>query len=395
MKVAFINSTAGFGSTGRLVDQLSRMPGVEGKIYYGRKSYEGPTPSLRFASGCNNAIQAAETFLWDRHALSNTKNTQKAMEDLKQFDPDVVHLHNLHGYYLNMEKVFSALAGMDVPVIWTLHDCWSFTGHCAHYESMRCDQWKTECVRCPHLNTYPYQWNGSHVTQNYDLKKKLFHRLGKRLTLVAPSQWLQNQVSQSFLQDVECRRIANGIDLSIFHPVDTQFRNEYHLQGKRIYLAVASVWTKNKGYDDLLQLSKCLGEDEALVLVGVSRHQKQQLNHPHVIALERLSSPQVMAEVYSTADVLLNPTYEDTFPTVNLEAQACGCCVVTYRTGGSTEMVTPKTGAVIAQGNLQEMLAAARGLQVNRSDCVAHASEFSKHKMLEYYWSLYQEKAEK
>lgn len=392
VKAAFINSVAGFGSTGRLVEQLSQMPGIEGKIYYGRGSYTGPTPSFRFAGFFDNAVQAADTFLFDRHALSNTRNTQKAMEDLKQFDPDLVHLHNLHGYYLNMETVFQALAEMKVPVIWTLHDCWSFTGHCAHYDSLKCDQWKTQCVRCPKLNTYPYQWNGRHVTENYELKKTLFHSLGNRLTLVVPSEWLKSQVEQSFLKDVECLVIHNGIDLNTFHPVESDFRKEYDLEDKRVYLAAASVWTKTKGFDDLVQLSTYLSSDEALVIVGVSRSQQRQLSHANVIALERLSSANAMAQVYSAADVLLNPTYEDTFPTVNLEAQACGCGVVTYRTGGSSEMVTEKTGAVVEKGNWDELLNAARNLSAEKEDCIRHAQQFTKEKMLNQYFQLYKEK---
>lgn len=394
VKAAFINSVAGFGSTGRLVEQLSQMPGIEGKIYYGRGSYTGPTPSCRFAGFFDNALQAADTFLFDRHALSNTRNTQKAMEDLKQFNPDLVHLHNLHGYYLNMETVFQALTEMKVPVIWTLHDCWSFTGHCAHYDSLNCEQWKSRCVRCPKLNTYPYQWNGSHVSENFELKKKLFHSLGNRLTLVAPSDWLKSQLEQSFLKDVDCRVIHNGIDLNTFHPVDSGFRKEHDLEGKRVYLAVASLWTKAKGFDDLVQISAHLPEDEALVVVGVSRSQQRRLTVPGVIALERLSSASEMAQVYSAADVLLNPTYEDTFPTVNLEAQACGCGVVTYRTGGSPEMITEKTGAVVAKGNCQALMKAAGSLSVVREDCIRHAQQFTKEKMLNQYFQLYKEKAD-
>ncbi|HCV55195.1 MAG TPA: hypothetical protein DF911_04255 [Erysipelotrichaceae bacterium] len=186
--------------------------------------------------------------------------------------------------------------------------------------------------------------------------------------------------------------IHNGIDLNTFHPVESDFRKEYDLEDKRVYLAAASVWTKTKGFDDLVQLSTYLSSDEALVIVGVSRSQQRQLSHANVIALERLSSANVMAQVYSAADVLLNPTYEDTFPTVNLEAQACGCGVVTYRTGGSSEMVTEKTGAVVEKGNWDELLNAARNLSAEKEDCIRHAQQFTKEKMLNQYFQLYKEK---
>ena len=394
MRTAFINSVAGYGSTGRIVDQLAQMPGIEGRIYYGRKKNLAAADTVRFNGFTGNAVHAVRTFLLDGHGFANAKETEKLVEDLRSFAPDLVHLHNLHGYYLNIEVLFRYLRESGIPVIWTMHDCWAFTGHCAHYESTGCEQWKTECRDCPALNHYPVTFNGHHVTDNYRKKREVFISLPvSQLTIVTPSQWLKEQLAESFLKDYECVHIPNGIDLSRFQP------QERVVDGVFRILAAAGKWYPEKGWNDLIRIAGMLGNNEQLIVAGVSAKQKKELQAEHVLCIEHTDSIQELAELYSQADVLLNPTYEDTFPTVNIEAQACGCPVITYRTGGSPEMITEKTGIVVPRGDVHAMYMAVQDLKehrilLDRSEAVYNAQSYTKENMLAQYEALYRKKAD-
>jgi putative colanic acid biosynthesis glycosyltransferase len=392
VKAAFVNSVAGYGSTGRLVDELARMKGLESRIYFGRKENSARADTFRLADPWTIFMQAAATFTANRQGWTNAKGTKKAVEDLEKFQPDLVHLHNLHGYYLDCPTLFAWLKQSGVPVIWTLHDCWSFTGHCAHYDQIQCRQWQKDCGNCPALNQYPWTWSKTGVKRAYADKKALFTSLGSQLTIVTPSHWLADQVHQSFLKDFDCRIIPNGIDLHVFHPVESSWRRENGLEGKRIILAVASIWTAAKGYEDLKKAAALLQEDEKLAVIGVSAKQKKELESCGILAIERTSDVNTLVQMYTASDVFWNPTYEDTFPTVNLEALACGCPVVTYQTGGSPEAVDVQTGTAVSQGDVRGALKAMRRLQVDRDACRKRAQCFSQETMLEAYRKLYEEK---
>jgi len=388
--VALINTVVGYGSVGRIVYDLSKMPGVEGKVYYGRKTNKTDADACKFTGFFENADQAVQTFLFDNHAWTNARDTKKLVADLEAFQPDLVHLHNLHGYYLDAPVLFSYLKESGVPVVWTLHDCWAFTGHCAHYEKAGCMQWKTKCEVCPLLNTYPYTWTGRNVSRNYERKKELFTSITDQVHLVVPSHWLKTQVEQSFLKSMNCTVIPTGIDLSVFHPVESDFRQKNHLEKNTIILAVSSGWPAEKGYGDLLKLCSILQGDEKLVVVGVNSRQKKELERLGAIAMRRTSNASELAALYSTSDVLINPTYGDTFPTVNLEALVCGCPVVTYRTGGSPEVLTPETGGVIDCGEIDEALELIRHSNWDRNACTKQGQRYGRANMLAAYEALYQ-----
>ena len=390
MKVAFINTVIGYGSVGRIVYDLAKMPGVEGKVYYGRKSNQTDADAVKFTGLIQNVNQAVQTYLFDNHCWTNARDTKKLVADLKAFQPDLVHLHNLHGYYLDAPVLFSYLKESGVPVVWTLHDCWAFTGHCAHYEKAHCTQWKTKCEVCPLLNTYPYTWTGRNVSRNYERKKALFNSVADQVHLVVPSHWLQSQVEQSFLKSMRCSVIPTGIDLSVFHPVDSSFREKNHLENHKIILAVSSGWPAEKGYGDLLKLCALLNSDEKLVVVGVTSGQKKELEKLGAIGIQRTSDASELASLYSTADVLINPTYGDTFPTVNIEALACGCPVVTYHVGGSPEALSQETGGVVGCGEIAEALERIRSSTWTREACTKQGQKFGRMNMLEAYRTLYQ-----
>ena len=394
MRIAYINSVAGYGSTGRLTDQLAGMDGVEGKIYFGRKKNLSERESFRMTSFPGNVNHALQTFLFDRQALSNTKETERMLEDLDAFHPDLIHLHNLHGYYIDIRPLFQYLRNKDIPVIWTLHDCWSFTGHCAHYEAVGCDKWKTGCDHCPQLWPYYPTFYGGNVKNNYRIKKELFTSLGVRLHLTVPSEWLKEQVEMSFLKDTECTVIPNGIDLNVFRPAVSSFRKDHNLEGKYLITACSSIWTKRKGFDQLADLSHRMPENTVLCVIGVTRKQAKQLSED-TIAIERTDSVHQLAEIYSASDLFINPTQEESFSLVNVESQACGCPVCTYRSGGSTEMVTEKTGIVLRKNDLEGIRQAIVNMSLGmlsfrKEDCIENASRFSKENMYRGYMNLYQ-----
>ncbi|MBR2670502.1 MAG: glycosyltransferase [Solobacterium sp.] len=393
MRIAYINSVAGFGSTGRLVYHLSKTEGVTARIYYGRKKDMTDADTYRMTGFLGNVRHAAMTFLFDRHGFSNTAETKRMLEDLRRFQPDLVHLRNLHGYYVDVETLFAGLKEMGVPVVWTLHDCWSMTGHCAHYDSMCCEGWRTGCQDCRYVNHYPVSWTKRHTAENYIRKKNTFTSL-ENLTIVTPSQWLADQVKQSYLKDIDTRVIRNGIDLEVFKPTENDFRKLFQIEDKFLILCAASVWTHEKGLHDLVQFSRMLREDECLAVVGIQDNQKEMFPHS-TITITRTNSQKEMAEMYTAADVLLNPTLEDTFPTVNIEALACGTPVVTYNTGGSPEIPDEKTGIVVKRGSLsglRDALDQLRAHPFSAEDCLARAKQFTYSRMLEEYAELYKEK---
>lgn len=388
MKVAFINSVAGFGSTGKICRDLASMEGIEGKLFFGRKTNETSLPAYKMTNLFGNVKHAIDTIVFGIHGFSNTKETERLVTELKKFKPDLIHLHNLHGFYMNVEVLFDYLKESQIPVIWTLHDCWSFTGHCAHYEAIGCKKWQVKCEKCPALMTYPYTLNGSQVTSNYIRKKRVFTSLdASQLTIVTPSKWLASQVSQSFLQKYPVQVIPNGISLEIFYPRAKEKANTFEL------LACASVWTKEKGLDDLIALSNQLHENEHLTIVGITTKQAKHFSS-QTTCMERTADVEALCKLYSNADVFLNPTYQDTFPTVNIEALACGCPIITYPSGGSPEIINEETGIVTKGKSIQDLRESIDTFYKQQNNytkqaCVKQASQYTKEAMLENYRKLY------
>lgn len=397
MKVAYINSVAGIGSTGQLIYQLSRINGLHGKIYYGRKSNATDADSMKMNDSWGYARHAIGTFLFDNHCFCNEKETLVMIEDLKKFKPDLIHIHDLHGYYIHIEPLFAYLKESKIPVIWTFHDCWPFTGHCAHYDAVKCERWKTQCQQCPALMTYPCTLNSFHVKRNFERKKELFTSLGKQLTIVTPSKWLEKQVHMSFLKEANIRTIHSGIDLDKFKRVDSTFREKHNIENKFVILAIANCWNKEKGLNDLKKLSFSLLEDEVLVVVGLNKFQKKGFNENHTLLLSRMSKFDELLEIYSTADIMINLTYQNTFPTVNIEALACGCPVLTYNTGGSVESLGKYTGVVVETGNVDYVVQALnqikkKKIKLSTRACIKQSKYFKQDNMVYAYRALYQEK---
>ncbi|MHC1775892.1 MAG: glycosyltransferase [Lentimicrobium sp.] len=355
MKVLHVNTALITDAPGRIAEEIGKVlisNGHESYIGYGRYTRPISSKAIKIGNSTDQLIHVLKTRMFDTHGFSSTTATEKFIEELRRIDPDVIHLHNLHGYYLNVEVLFNNLKTTTKPIVWTLHDCWPFTGHCSHYDYVGCDRWKTKCFSCPNIKAYPASWLRDSSTGNFLRKKELFIGL-ESMIIVAPSQWLADQVKESFLKDYPVEVFSNGVNLFTFKPnqENDSLKARYGLSGKKFILGVASFWGRHKGLEDFIRLSSLISDDASIVLIGLDKKQQEGLP-ANIIGLSRTENVDELAAFYSAADVFVNPTYVDTFPTTNLEALACGTPVVTYNTGGSPESVDQETGMVVEKGNL-------------------------------------------
>lgn len=357
MKVLFINSVCGIRSTGRIVTELAEQYMADGHqciIAFGREEAAEKYKSISYKIGTDKSIKinALKARLFDNEGFNAKKATKKFIEFANNYNPDVLWLHNLHGYYINIELLFDWIKSRpNMQVKWTLHDCWSFTGHCAHFDFAKCDKWKTQCKECPCKKDYPASLLADKASKNFEKKKTAFQGVSD-MRLITPSKWLKNLVSESFLREYKTDVVYNTINTAVFKPTESRFRAENGLEEKFVVLGVASAWGAKKGIDDFIKLSEILGDKYKVVLVGLT--QKQIRSMPKsILCIERTNTQKELAEIYTAADVFVNLTYEDTYPTVNLEAKACGTPCITYRTGGSVESVDGKL--IAEQGDLESI----------------------------------------
>lgn len=357
-------------STGRIMQEigdLAMQHGWESYIAYSRGRDGVPDCTSQLIPIGNRwsvAWHGVVTRLLDRHGLASTQATKDFIRQVDDLKPDVIHIHNLHGYFLNYRLLFDYLSRQSVPVIWTVHDCWLYTGHCYYYSARGCNAWQTGCGYCPQQREFPASWLTDRSARNYIDKQRAFTSLPyERLTLVPVSAWMAGEMEHSFLKDCRMRVIHNGIDTEVFAPQDGRdLLAHYGLEGKHILLGVASIWSREKGLEDFIRMAPLLHEDERIVLVGIDDRTARRLP-AGIIPIRRTANVHQLAELYSAATAFVNATWQDNYPTVNLEAIACGTPVVTYRTGGSTESITPATGMVVEQGDIEAMLAAVRQIE--------------------------------
>lgn len=388
MKILMINVTCGTGSTGRICTDLAEALSKAGndiKIAYGR----GDVPekyqkyAIRIGSDFDVNMHALKSRLFDSAGFESKIVTKKFIKWVKNYDPDIIHLHNVHGYYINIEILFNFLKEFNKPVIWTLHDCWPFTGHCAYFDFAGCNKWKNnDCGSCPQKKKYPTSLVVDASSKNFERKKNLFNSIAN-LTIVTPSEWLASLVNQSFLKEHSIEVINNGIELNTFKKTSSKVRNKYGLNDKRIILAVADGWGPRKGLHDVIRLSKILPDDNKIIMVGLNGSENEKIPDK-IIGIPRTSNVLELVDLYSTADVFINTTYEDNYPTVNLEAQACGTPVITYRTGGSIESV-PKDNIVNVGDieTLKEKILNSNNLKIKNRDF------FDKNIAYNKYFELY------
>ena len=397
MKIAEINMVA-VGSTGKIMLQIAECARKKGhvvrtystNVFSTRYKKLPPLPNENhkyFGSYLENGIHALLGKVLGLNGCFSIFSTFRLIRNLKKFKPDVIHLHNLHAFCINLPMLFRYIKKNNIRTVWTLHDCWSFTGHCPHFDMIGCDRWKTGCYDCPQYNKDYLHTYRDASKKMYKLKKKWFTGV-KDMTLVTPSNWLAGLVKESFLKEYPVKVIHNGIDLSIFKPTPSNFRQKYNCNDKYVLLGVAFGWGKRKGLDVFIELSKRLDDRFQIVLVGTSEDVDVQLPE-NILSIHQTQNQQELAEIYTAADLFINPTREEVFGLVNAEALACGTPLVTFDTGGSPEVCDENCGIVVPKDNIEALVDAIYNIYDNKpfskESCIERANKFDKHdKFLEY-----------
>lgn len=389
-RILEINSVYEVGSTGRIVHQLCnkiRQDGNDYYVLYGRGPVSQDPNSYKIGNNATIIKNVLMTRILDVHGFSSKYMTNLALKKIDEFKPDLIHLHNLHGYYIDVEVLFNYIKKIGIPVVWTLHDAWPMTGHCAYF--MDCQKWKYGCNNCQFKKKYPTSIILDNSQKNWVYKKNIFNDVSN-LTIVTPSNWLANIVKESYLKNYKVHIINNGIDDSIFFKKSNGLKNELKLNNKFIILAVSNVWNQLKGYDDILKLAKIISDEFIIVMIGLNSKQLPKLPN-NILGIERTNSSCELAEYYNMADVFINLTYADNYPTVNLEARACGLPVITYDVGGSPE--SAGNGAIVVPvGNYKmvyEEIVKLYNKQINNDNVIHEKQEnVSNKRMLDEYINL-------
>ncbi len=352
MKVIQI-TTFSYKAAGNIMMNIHKAmlaQGIDSYVVWGRGRKAENDHEYYMGDNIGVKIHGVYTRLSDKTGFASIRSTKKLLQWIDRITPDIIHLHCIHGYYINIELLFKYIKEKNIRVVWTQHDCWAFTGHCAYFDACGCDKWKTGCHDCEQLATYPASILLDNSDWNWKKKKDLFN--GLNATIVTPCKWLAGLVPESILGGYPIRVIYNGIDTNIYKPVVSEFKRS--IGNKKMLLGVASEWTERKGLKDFINLNEILDKNlYVIVLVGVTKKQKECLPND-VIAIERTNNVNELVEIYSAADVFFNSTYEDNFPTTNLESLACGTPVITYRTGGCPESINERTGYVVNKGEYVE-----------------------------------------
>ncbi len=358
-KLLQINVIANSLSTGRIAEGIGQAAidnNWESYIAYGRWACPSKSQLIKIGNRCDYYSHFLQTRLLDNHGLSSVNSTKKFLKTVDRIQPDIIHLHNIHGYYINYRILFDYLSEKKTPVVWTLHDCWSITGHCTYFDMVDCNKWETGCYNCVHGYLYPRCLFGNRSRKNFEMKKDSFTSVDKMI-IVPVSDWLGKYVERSFLGKYPVKVIHNGIDLKDFSPAELSEQNEIKKSlgispEVKVIVGVAKSFGKRKGFAEFLKLSTILPSDYIIIMVGVSDDEIKQLPS-NVIGIKRTENLHNLSILYSLADVFINPTLEDNYPTTNLEAMACGTPVITYNVGGSPEAVTHETGNVIEKGDVE------------------------------------------
>lgn len=395
MKVLMINSVCGIRSTGRICTDLAdvlQAKGHECKIVYGREEVPDKYKQVadRIGSEIDVKINGILSRIFDNEGFNAKKQTEELIVKIDRYKPDVIHLHNLHGYYINIDILMKYLTKINKPVVWTMHDCWPITGHCAHFANIKCEKWKTGCHNCKNSKKYPRSVLIDSSRKNWNCKKNLFLEL-EQLFIVTPSEWLAGVMRQSFLNAYPICSIPNGVDLEVFKPTESDFRERYRLEGKKIVLGVASAWGKNKGLYELIQLQKVLGDSYQVVLVGLTKKLLDKLP-AEIIGVEQTNNVQELAGLYTMANVFVNAGQQETMGLTTVEAMACGTPVVVSNLTAVPEVVDPESGLIFDKYTVSCIADNVRKVvSSSKWNPRRGALNYEKKKQYERYLHLYQE----
>ena len=395
MKVVQINAVCGKGSTGKICVSISEIltaQNIENYILYCSGNSEYPL-GIKCASDRYIKLQALKSRLFGNYGFNSKKVTKRIISELERIQPDIVHLHNIHGHDCHFGKLLGYLKAKKIKLYWTFHDCWVFTGYCVHFDFIKCSRWKTGCGNCPQKRQY--SWIFDRSRQLYNKKKTAL--AGLDLTIVTPSQWLADLVGQSFLKDYPVKVIHNGIDLNVFKPVPSDFREKHNISAqKHVLLGVAFGWGKRKGLDVFIELTKRLDQEKyQIVLVGTDDNTDKQLPS-EIVSIHRTQNQRELAEIYTASELFVNPTREEVLGLVNIESLACGTPVLTFKTGGSPECVDEICGAVVDCDDIdaleKEIIDICEKKPFNATACIRRAALFAKDKRFFEQVKLYQNK---
>lgn len=399
LKVVEINGV-NYGSTGSIAISLcDRIIKENGQAFFAyppsrTNAKKDVAYKMKIGSRLERNVHVILAYYFGLNGFFSVIATKRFLKEICQIHPDIIHLHNIHNCYLCLPLFFSAINKMGIPIVWTLHDCWAFTGQCPHFTFVNCDKWKAGCRKCPQFKCYPKSlFDNTKIM--WKKKKKWFTNVDN-LYLVTPSVWLSNMVKQSFLKNKATRVVNNGIDLGIFKPTESDFREKHSISSeKKIILGVAFGWTERKGIDVFLRLSKMLDPDlYQVVLVGTNENVDRKLPND-IISIHRTSDQIELAKIYTAADVFVNPTREENFPTVNIEALACGTPVITFDTGGSPEIVDKTCGSVVPVDDLtaleKEIAHVCKFQPYSKEACLRRARLYDKNERIEEYTNLFKE----
>lgn len=394
-----VNVVANWGSTGRIAEEIGQLAvenGWRSVIAYGRRANPSKNELIRIGNDFDNNLHAIQTRLFDNHGLASRTATKKFINQIEKINPDIIHLHNIHGYYLNYRLFFDYLSKKDVPIVWTLHDCWAMTGHCAYFDYAGCERWKTGChPPCPWKRHFPESLLLDSSRRNWILKKESFNSV-KKMTLVTVSKWLGSIVKESYLGGYPIKVIYNGVNHDVLYPRKdlSRLREKYGLKEKFITVGVAMGFGERKGYNDYLRLRKELPQDVMIVMIGLEKNKTNSIPEG-IIGIERTESQDELAQWYSLADVVLNFGYEETFGLTTAEGFACGTPVIAYNKTASPELLTPETGIVVEAGNINQIVQAINTIKKNGKAYYSEAcrkralEEFDKNKNYLKYIDLY------
>lgn len=390
-----INTSVNRGSTGHIAEQIAEKAIAKGwKCYtaFSRSQNLSKTDTYRIGSSKTVKLHGLLARLFDMAGLGSKKATIKFIDYITSIRPDIVHLHNIHGYVLNYKLLFEYLNEHNIPVVWTFHDFWAITGHCCHFVNTNCEKWKTQCIHCPLTSSYPKSYL-DFSKRNYSLKKSLFTT--SNLHIVSVSKWVEEVTRLSFLKNKDIRCIENGVDVNVFKP--SLYKGNAIPSDKYVIMGVASQWSDGKGLQDYYRLSESLSDDEIIVLVGLNANQMQQLPKK-IIGIQRTESVQELAQLYSRADVITSLSYAETFGLTIIEAYACGTPAIVYANTALPLLITPQTGKIVPTGDVNRLYQMIQEMKISDfkiqhiPDCIVYATEnFNKDKCFEKYVDLYEE----
>lgn len=393
-----INVDANNGSNGSIardIGSIALSKGWKSYIAYGRRHIPCDSELIRIGNDFDVKLHGLLTRLFDLHGLGSILATKRFLRKVDRIKPDIIHLHNIHGYFLNYNILFKYLIKHQIPVVWTFHDCWPFTGHCGYFEKYGCTKWKSECKSCPGYKDYPRSAFFDLSRFQYALKKQLFTSLDT-IHVTTVSAWLKGLTEQSYFSKYPIHVVYDGIDTESFVYRNSDLRTLYHIEDKIVLMSAAANWTAQKGWNDYIELSKILPDDCIIMLLGVTDEQSKNLPS-NIIPVARVEGKDKLAEYYSMADILLNLSYQETFGMTTAEAMSCGTPGISYNRTACPELITSETGIVVEAGDMDAIIAAIKTIQSNGKDFYREAcrqrvlDNFDFKKVNRKFFDIYQD----